>query len=80
MITVLVLLGQVLELRGPRADQRGHPRLLDLAPKTARRVGADGNEEEVPLDLVRRRSPAGAARREACPSTARSLEGRSVDR
>jgi Cu+-exporting ATPase len=52
VITVLVLLGQVLELRA-RAQTSGAIRaLLDLAPKTARRIAADGSEAEVPLDLI----------------------------
>jgi Cu+-exporting ATPase len=52
VITVLVLLGQVLELRA-RAQTSGAIReLLDLAPKTARRLRADGSDEEVPLDEI----------------------------
>jgi P-type Cu+ transporter len=52
VITVLVLLGQVLEL-GARERTSGAIRaLLDLAPKTARRLNADGAEEEIGLDLV----------------------------
>ena len=52
MITVLVLLGQVLELRA-RARTGGAIRaLLDLAPKTARRMSKDGHEVDVPLDQV----------------------------
>jgi len=52
VITVLVLLGQVLEL-GAREQTSGAIRaLLDLAPKTARRVKADGNDEEVSLDAI----------------------------
>jgi P-type Cu+ transporter len=52
VITVLVLLGQVLELRA-RAQTSGAIRaLLDLAPKTARRVRADGSDEEVALDAI----------------------------
>jgi Cu+-exporting ATPase len=52
VITVLVLLGQVLELRA-RAQTSGAIRaLLDLAPKTARRVTDDGDDEEVALDAV----------------------------
>jgi Cu+-exporting ATPase len=52
VITVLVLLGQVLELRA-RAQTSGAIRaLIDLAPKTARRVHADGSDEEVPLDQI----------------------------
>jgi Cu+-exporting ATPase len=53
VITVLALLGQVLELRA-RAQTSGAIRaLLDLAPKTARRIGPDGADEDVSLDLVR---------------------------
>ncbi len=52
-ITVLVLLGQVLELRA-RARTGGAIRaLLDLAPKTARRVGPDDREADIPLAEVR---------------------------
>ncbi len=52
VITVLVLLGQVLELRA-RAQTSGAIRaLLDLAPKTARRLKSDGTDEEVPLDAI----------------------------
>jgi Cu+-exporting ATPase len=50
-ITTLVLLGQVLELRARAATGRALRALLDLAPKTARRVEAHG-EHDVPLDQV----------------------------
>src|SRR5450631_1321569 len=52
VITVLVLLGQVLELRARAATSGAIRALLDLAPKTARRVKDDGSDEEVPLDAV----------------------------
>ncbi len=52
MITVLVLIGQVLELRAREATSGAIKALLDLAPKTARRVKADGSDEEVSLDAV----------------------------
>jgi Cu+-exporting ATPase len=52
VITVLVLLGQVLELRAREQTSGAIKALLDLAPKTARRVRADGSDEEVPLDIV----------------------------
>jgi P-type Cu+ transporter len=52
VITVLVLLGQVLELRAREQTSGAIRALLDLAPKTARRVNADGGEEEVSLDLI----------------------------
>ncbi len=79
VITVLVLLGQVLELRAREATSGAIKALLDLAPKTARRVNADGSDEEIALDQVAGRRPhcaCGPARR--CRSTARSLEGRSA--
>ncbi|MBN8967628.1 MAG: copper-translocating P-type ATPase, partial [Rhizobiales bacterium] len=50
VITVLVLLGQVLELRAREATSGAIKVLLDLAPKTARLVAADGTDHEVPLD------------------------------
>jgi Cu+-exporting ATPase len=52
VITVLVLLGQVLELRAREQTSGAIRALLDLAPKTARRVRTDGSEEEVSLDLI----------------------------
>ena len=52
VITVLVLLGQVLELRARESTSGAIRALLDLAPKTARLVRGDGNEEEVQLDAV----------------------------
>jgi len=52
VITVLVLLGQVLELRAREQTSGAIKALLDLAPKTARRVTADGSDEEVTLDLI----------------------------
>src|SRR5450756_2420545 len=52
VITVLVLLGQVLELRARAATSGAIRALLDLAPKTARRVKDDGSDEEVSLDAI----------------------------
>jgi Cu+-exporting ATPase len=52
VITVLVLLGQVLELRARSRTSKAIKMLLELAPKTARRVTGDGKEEDVPLDQV----------------------------
>jgi Cu+-exporting ATPase len=52
VITVLVLLGQVLELRARESTSGAIRALLDLAPKTARRILDDGREEEVTLDAV----------------------------
>ena len=52
MITVLVLLGQVLELRAREATSGAIKALLDLAPKTARRIRADGTDEEVQVAVL----------------------------
>jgi P-type Cu+ transporter len=52
-IVVLVLLGQVLELRARSQTSGAIRALLGLAPKTARSVGADGHESDVPLGDVR---------------------------
>jgi Cu+-exporting ATPase len=49
IITVLVLLGQVLELRAREKTGGAIRALLNLSPKTARRLNADGTEEDVPL-------------------------------
>ncbi|WP_404384356.1 heavy metal translocating P-type ATPase [Caenispirillum salinarum] len=52
VITVLVLLGQVLELRARERTGGAIKALLDLAPKTARRLTASGDDEEIPLEAV----------------------------
>jgi Cu+-exporting ATPase len=52
VITVLVLLGQVLELRAREQTSGAIRALLDLAPKTARRLKSDGSDEEVALDVI----------------------------
>ena len=52
VITVLVLLGQVLELRARERTGGAIRALLDLAPKLARRVREDGSDEEIPLEHV----------------------------
>jgi Cu+-exporting ATPase len=53
-IVTLVLLGQVLELRARRHTSSAIKALLDLNPKTARRMRADGSDEEIPLGQVHR--------------------------
>ncbi|MCF6311834.1 MAG: copper-translocating P-type ATPase [Verrucomicrobiales bacterium] len=53
VIVTLVLLGQVLELRARSQTGAAIKALLDLAPKTARRLAEDGSEQEVPLDQVK---------------------------
>ena len=52
VIVVLVLLGQVLELRARSNTSAAIKSLLGLAPKTARRVAADGSESDIPLEHV----------------------------
>jgi Cu+-exporting ATPase len=53
VITVLVLLGQVLELKAREQTGGAIRALLNLAPKTARRLKSEGEDEEVALELVR---------------------------
>jgi Cu+-exporting ATPase len=52
MVTVLVLLGQVLEIRARSRTSSAIKKLLGLAPKTARLIRPDGTEGDVPLELV----------------------------
>jgi Cu+-exporting ATPase len=52
VITVLVLLGQVLELRARSQTSSAIKALLGLAPKTARRIQENGAEEDVPVEVV----------------------------
>jgi len=52
VIVTLVLLGQIMELRARSQTGAAIRALLGLAPKTARRVRADGNDEDVPLNQV----------------------------
>jgi Cu+-exporting ATPase len=52
VITALVLLGQVLELKARGETSAAIRRLLELAPATARRVRPDGGEEDVPLSEI----------------------------
>ncbi len=77
MIITLVLLGQVLELRA--RGQAGSPirELLDLSPKTTRRVGEDGSEEDVPLSEVAEGDHLRVRPGEKVPVDGRVLEGAS---
>jgi Cu+-exporting ATPase len=80
VITALVLLGQVLELRA-RASTGGAIRaLLDLAPKQARRILANGTEEDIPLDHIAKGDLLRVRPGEKIPIDGTVLEGRgSVD-
>src|SRR4029077_8607567 len=51
-ITTLVLLGQVMELRARSGTSAAIRALLNLSPKTARLLSADGTEKDVPLEQV----------------------------
>jgi Cu+-exporting ATPase len=53
MIVTLILVGQVLELRARSQTGAAIKKLLGLAAKTARRIGEDGGDEDIPLDAVR---------------------------
>ena len=78
VITVLVLLGQVLELRARESTSGAIRALLDLAPKTARRLKADGAEEEIGLDAVEVGDRLRVRPGEKVPVDGIVLEGRSA--
>jgi len=77
IITTLVLLGQVLELRARSATGKAIRALLGLAPKKARRVDADGSETDVPLDEVRVGDVLRVRPGEKLPVDGEVVEGRS---
>jgi len=77
VITVLVLLGQVLELRAREHTSGAIKALLNLAPKTARRLNKDGSEQEVPLDTVAAGDRLRVRPGEKVPVDGEVLEGRS---
>jgi Cu+-exporting ATPase len=76
-IVALVLLGEWLELRARGRTSAAIRQLLGLAPKTARRVSADGTEQDVPLDLVHAGDRLRVRPGEKVPVDGRVLEGRS---
>jgi len=77
VITVLVLLGQVLELRAREATSGAIKALLDLAPKTARRIRDDGGDEDVSLDAIVVGDRLRVRPGEKVPVDGQLLEGRS---
>ncbi len=78
VITALVLLGQVLELRARSRTNTAIQMLLGLAPNTARLVRDDGTEEDVPLDQVRVRDRLRVRPGEKVPVDGVVLEGNST--
>ena len=77
-ITVLVLLGQVLELRARERTGSAIRALLNLAPKTAWRIPAGGNDEEVPLEAVQIGDRLQLRPGDAVPVDGTVIEGRSA--
>jgi Cu+-exporting ATPase len=78
VITVLVLLGQVLELRARDATSGAIKALLQLAPKTARRVDDDGSDHEVEIDALKVGDRLRVRPGEKVPVDGVILEGRSA--
>jgi Cu+-exporting ATPase len=78
VITVLVLLGQVLELRARETTGGAIRALLDLAPKTARRIAAGGQDEDVSLAVVQQGDRLRVRPGEKVPVDGQVLEGRSA--
>ena len=78
VITVLVLLGQVLELRAREQTGGAIRALLKLAPKTARRVKDSGGDEEVALELVQVGDHLRVRPGDGVPGDGEVLEGRSA--
>ncbi|CAN1511330.1 ZntA Cation transport ATPase [Caulobacteraceae bacterium] len=77
VVVALVLLGQVLELRARASTGKAIRALLNLAPKTARRINSDGNEIEVPLSDVVKEDHLRVRPGEAIPVDGIVLEGHS---
>ncbi len=77
MIITLVLLGQVLELKARSRTGTAIKMLLGLAPKTARRIDDDGNEEDIPLNEVRHDNKLRVRPGEKIPVDGMVLEGTS---
>ena len=77
VVVALVLLGQVLELRARAATGKAIRALLNLAPKSARRIGSDGTESDIPLSDVQAGDHLRIRPGEAVPVDGIVIEGRS---
>ena len=77
VVVALVLLGQVLELRARAVTGRAIRALLNLAPKTAHRIGAEGVESEIPLAAIETGDQLLVRPGEAIPVDGEVTEGRS---
>lgn len=77
VITVLVLLGQVLELRAREQTSGAIRALLDLAPKNARRLKEDGTEEDIAVDAIAVGEKLRVRPGEKIPVDGKALEGKS---
>jgi P-type Cu+ transporter len=77
VIVALVFFGQVLELRARERTGDAIRALLDLAPKTARRIEADGSEQDVPLQDIVTGDRLRVRPGDAVPVDGRVIEGRS---
>lgn len=78
VITVLVLLGQVLELRAREQTSGAIRALLDLSPKSARRIAVDGSESDVALDSVEAGDRLRVRPGERVPVDGEIIDGRSA--
>ena len=78
VVVTLVLLGQMLELRARSATGKAIRALLNLAPKTARRIAMDGNETEMPLSEVQLGDHLRIRPGEAVPVDGTLIEGQSL--
>ncbi|MBS0241153.1 MAG: heavy metal translocating P-type ATPase [Proteobacteria bacterium] len=78
VIIVLVLVGQLLELRARAKTSSALRALMDLAPKTALRITADSNDEQVPVEHLHPGDKVRVRPGEAIPVDGRILEGSSA--